>query len=189
MRASCTMNTTASSACFCDPTRNEDDSADTDSESSPWNASDYQQYVEYDDELWGGFPEASLVSVLFGSVLLVGLTGNGIVVYVVVRSWAMRTVTNLYFLNLAIADLLVLVFCAPFTASVYLLPTWPFGAVACKSLGACVFSLFFGLLLHEVACHGASCSQVGITFQNSRKTVLPKASQGPFSFSFLRSFG
>ena len=73
-----------------------------------------------------------MIPVLFGTVLLVGLIGDGVVVYVVARSWTHKTVTNLYFLNLAVADLLVLVFCAPFTASIYLLPHWPFGAAMCN---------------------------------------------------------
>jgi hypothetical protein len=34
--------------------------------------------------------------------------------------------------NLALADLLFIVFCVPFTATDYSLPSWPFGGVWCK---------------------------------------------------------
>ena len=42
-------------------------------------------------------------------------TGNSCVVAVVVRSPRMRTVTNYFIVNLALADILVLVFCLPAT--------------------------------------------------------------------------
>ena len=44
----------------------------------------------------------------------------------------MRSTTNLLIINLAIADLLFIVFCVPFTATDYVLPFWPFGEIWCK---------------------------------------------------------
>ncbi|PSN49608.1 Allatostatin-A receptor [Blattella germanica] len=44
----------------------------------------------------------------------------------------MRSTTNLLIINLAVADLLFIVFCVPFTATDYVLPFWPFGDVWCK---------------------------------------------------------
>lgn len=46
-------------------------------------------------------------------ILIIGVVGNSLVVCVVVRSPRMRTVTNLFIVNLAIADLLVVLFCLP----------------------------------------------------------------------------
>lgn len=34
--------------------------------------------------------------------------------------------------SLAVADILFIVFCVPFTATDYILPSWPFGEVWCK---------------------------------------------------------
>jgi membrane protein implicated in regulation of membrane protease activity len=34
--------------------------------------------------------------------------------------------------NLALADLLFIIFCVPFTATDFSLPAWPFGGVWCK---------------------------------------------------------
>lgn len=45
---------------------------------------------------------------------------------------SMRSTTNLLINNLAIADILFVFFCVPFTAADYLLPTWPFGNFWCK---------------------------------------------------------
>lgn len=44
----------------------------------------------------------------------------------------MRSTTNLLIINLAIADILFVFFCVPFTAFDYVLPTWPFGNFWCK---------------------------------------------------------
>ncbi|KAL7298594.1 hypothetical protein TKK_0008364 [Trichogramma kaykai] len=48
-------------------------------------------------------------------VFVVGLIGNSFVIAVVYRSPRMRTVTNFFIVNLAVADVLVIVFCLPAT--------------------------------------------------------------------------
>lgn len=48
-------------------------------------------------------------------VFIVGLVGNSFVIAVVLRSPRMRTVTNYFIVNLAVADILVIVFCLPAT--------------------------------------------------------------------------
>lgn len=45
---------------------------------------------------------------------------------------SMRSTTNLLIINLAIADILFVLFCVPYTASDYALPMWPFGNLWCK---------------------------------------------------------
>lgn len=48
-------------------------------------------------------------------VFIVGFVGNCFVIAVVYRSPRMRTVTNFFIVNLAVADILVIVFCLPAT--------------------------------------------------------------------------
>lgn len=48
-------------------------------------------------------------------VFVVGLIGNSFVIAVVYRSPRMRTVTNFFIVNLAVADVLVIIFCLPAT--------------------------------------------------------------------------
>jgi len=72
------------------------------------------------------------VPILFGIIVVVGLLGNLLVVIVVMANQQMRSTTNLLIINLALADLLFIVFCVPFTAVDYMLPYWPFGDVWCK---------------------------------------------------------
>ncbi|KAL4609667.1 neuropeptide FF receptor 1-like [Arapaima gigas] len=48
-------------------------------------------------------------------IFLLCMVGNGLVCLIVLRNQRMRTVTNLFILNLAISDLLVGIFCIPTT--------------------------------------------------------------------------
>jgi allatostatin A receptor len=73
-----------------------------------------------------------IVPILFGGIIVIGLVGNALVVVVVSANAQMRSTTNLLIINLAIADLLFIIFCVPFTASDYVLTYWPFGDVWCK---------------------------------------------------------
>ncbi|KAJ7400585.1 neuropeptides B/W receptor type 1 [Pitangus sulphuratus] len=60
-----------------------------------------------------------------------GLTGNTAVIYVILKVPKMKTVTNIFILNLAIADeLFILVL--PINITDYLLLQWPFGEFMCK---------------------------------------------------------
>ena len=75
-----------------------------------------------------------VVPILFGLIIFIGLVGNGLVVVVVLANQQMKSTTNYLILNLAIADLLFVVFCVPFTASDYALPNWPYGLRWCKTV-------------------------------------------------------
>lgn len=46
------------------------------------------------------------------TIFIVGVIGNGMVVLVMLLRSEMKTVTNMFILNLAVADLLVIIFCA-----------------------------------------------------------------------------
>ncbi len=69
-----------------------------------------------------------VVPIFFSLVVLVGFFGNLLVVLVVTFNRQMRNTTNMLILNLAVADILFIVFCVPSTATSYALPhDWPFG--------------------------------------------------------------
>ncbi|XP_027625362.1 LOW QUALITY PROTEIN: kiSS-1 receptor [Tupaia chinensis] len=69
---------------------------------------------------------------LSAALLLVGLAGNSLVLYVICRHKQMRTVTNFYIANLAATDVTFLLCCVPFTALLYPLPAWVLGDFMCK---------------------------------------------------------
>lgn len=56
-----------------------------------------------------------LLCVAYLIVFIVGLIGNSFVIAVVFRAPRMRTVTNYFIVNLALADILVICFCLPAT--------------------------------------------------------------------------
>ncbi|EPY82906.1 hypothetical protein CB1_000609001 [Camelus ferus] len=76
--------------------------------------------------------DAWLVPLFFGALLLLGLVGNSLVIFVICRHKQMRTVTNFYIANLAATDLTFLLCCVPFTALLYPLPAWVLGDFMCK---------------------------------------------------------
>ncbi len=50
-----------------------------------------------------------IIVCLYVLICIVGSVGNGLVIFVVLRYTKMKTVTNMYILNLAVADLCFLV--------------------------------------------------------------------------------
>ncbi|XP_034398265.1 KISS1 receptor b isoform X1 [Cyclopterus lumpus] len=76
--------------------------------------------------------DAWLVPTFFCLIMLVGLVGNSLVIHVVTKHQQMKTVTNFYIVNLATTDILFLVCCVPFTATLYPLPSWVFGEFMCR---------------------------------------------------------
>uniref|UniRef100_A0A8C9PAC9 KiSS-1 receptor n=1 Tax=Spermophilus dauricus TaxID=99837 RepID=A0A8C9PAC9_SPEDA len=76
--------------------------------------------------------DAWLVPLFFAALMLLGLVGNSLVIYVICRHKQMRTVTNFYIANLAATDVTFLLCCVPFTALLYPLPAWVLGDFMCK---------------------------------------------------------
>lgn len=73
-----------------------------------------------------------VVPLFFGIIGILGLAGNSLVVVVVAANPRMWSTTNILIINLAVADLLFVIFCIPFTAADFVLPYWPFGNIWCK---------------------------------------------------------
>lgn len=69
--------------------------------------------------------------ILYGVVGIIGILGNTLVIYVVVRYSNMQTVTNMYILNLAIADECFLIG-IPFLIATMQMHNWTFGVGLCK---------------------------------------------------------
>ncbi|KAL3975513.1 pre-mRNA-processing factor 17 [Sarotherodon galilaeus] len=75
---------------------------------------------------------AWLVPAFFGFIMLIGLVGNSLVIHVITRHQKMKTVANFFIVNLAATDILFLICCVPFTATLYPLPSWIFGEFMCR---------------------------------------------------------
>uniref|UniRef100_A0A3B4ZCU4 Somatostatin receptor type 5-like n=1 Tax=Stegastes partitus TaxID=144197 RepID=A0A3B4ZCU4_9TELE len=71
------------------------------------------------------------IPLIYGIVCIVGLVGNTLVIHVVVNYTKNESVTNIYILNLAIADELFMLG-LPFLAVQNALLSWPFGSLMCR---------------------------------------------------------
>ena len=56
---------------------------------------------------------------LYTFAFVVGLIGNSMVIMVMVKHRHMRTVTNMFLVNLSVGDLLVVIVCMPFSLAPY----------------------------------------------------------------------
>nr|XP_006811895.1 PREDICTED: G-protein coupled receptor 54-like [Saccoglossus kowalevskii] len=75
--------------------------------------------------------ETWLVPLIFGTICLIGIVGNALVIVVILKNKQMRTVTNYYILNLAISDVAYLTCAVPFSATSHV-SEWVFGEFMCK---------------------------------------------------------
>jgi len=114
----------------------------------------------------------SIIQIFYGLVCLLGLIGNSLVIYVVMRFSKMHTVTNMYILNLAIADETFLVG-IPFLIMTMALREWPFGSIVCKvyftttSINQITSSIFLTILSADryvAVCHPISSPQYRTPF-------------------------
>ncbi|KAH9499483.1 hypothetical protein Btru_077975 [Bulinus truncatus] len=75
---------------------------------------------------------SSEIQIVFYSIIFVlALVGNLLIIITLIQNKRMRTVTNVFLLNLAISDLLLALVCMPFTLVPVLLMDFIFGAFMC----------------------------------------------------------
>ena len=67
-------------------------------------------------------------------VIFIGLASNAVVAWLVARRRALRTATNLYIVNLAVSDMMLCLFCLPFTLVRLLVRNWSLGEGMCRCL-------------------------------------------------------
>jgi len=77
--------------------------------------------------VWLRDPRIPLYSIIF----LLSVLGNTMVIVTLVQNKRMWTITNAFLLNLSASDLLLTVFCAPFTLIPTLMQNFVFGKAMC----------------------------------------------------------
>ncbi|GFT40702.1 neuropeptide CCHamide-1 receptor [Nephila pilipes] len=106
-----------------------------------WNNT---EYVPYEQRL-----ETYIVPAVFALVFIVGLLGNGTLIFIFLLHKHMRTIPNTYIISLAIGDFMLIVGAVPFISTIYTFESWPYGEFLCKlsefmrdtSIGVTVFTL------------------------------------------------
>uniref|UniRef100_A0A3Q3EPS3 Opioid receptor delta 1 n=1 Tax=Labrus bergylta TaxID=56723 RepID=A0A3Q3EPS3_9LABR len=119
---------------------------------------------------------AVCITALYSLICVVGLLGNVLVMYGVVRYTKMKTATNIYIFNLALADALA-TSTLPFQSAKYLMSTWPFGEPLCKVvIGIDYYNMFtsiFTLTMMSVDRYIAVCHPVrALDFRTPAKAKL-----------------
>ncbi|GMR53659.1 hypothetical protein PMAYCL1PPCAC_23854, partial [Pristionchus mayeri] len=93
--------------------------------------SDYENYVI---EFLSPRPIEKYGLVLFAFIMFIGVAGNSLVIAVVSSTRRMRTSMNILLLNLAVADLIILLICLPTTVLTDVTKTFWFGVLPCKGI-------------------------------------------------------
>ena len=90
---------------------------------------------------------------IYTFTILLAVCGNLLVIVIFVVSKRARTDLRMFLLNLAVADLIMAVFCMPFTFSYTMLHEWTFGPVMCTLVSTL-------LLVHHVHSDKCICTIV-----------------------------
>lgn len=77
--------------------------------------------------------ESVIIASVFALIFVLGTVGNCLVLAVLLRNGQMNAkTTNMFILNLGLADLCFILFCVPLQATIYTMDEWVFGAFVCK---------------------------------------------------------
>eukprot|EP00095_Tigriopus_kingsejongensis_P009677 maker-scaffold84_size396325-snap-gene-0.19 protein:Tk09677 transcript:maker-scaffold84_size396325-snap-gene-0.19-mRNA-1 annotation:"tachykinin-like peptides receptor 99d-like" len=90
-----------------------------------------------------------LLCIIYGLISLTAFLGNILVLWIIATGRRMNTVINLYIANLALADVVIALFCIPFQFQAALLQRWDLPDLMCKlcpflqhlSINASIFTL------------------------------------------------
>lgn len=95
------------------------------------------------DILKQSIPLTAIFIILYVILFFIGVSGNSLVVFVVLRNKAMQSITNIFITNLAVSDIMMCLLAVPFTPLSYFMNSWTFGEVLCHivpmSLCICVY--------------------------------------------------
>ncbi|XP_063379365.1 QRFP-like peptide receptor [Cydia fagiglandana] len=78
-------------------------------------------------------PDVVIIA-LYVAVLTASLSANTLLIFIVIKFQYMRSVTNIFLVNLSVADLLVTLFCMPVQIAKSVTLLWYFGEVMCKTV-------------------------------------------------------
>uniref|UniRef100_A0A8C4RRB6 Gastrin/cholecystokinin type B receptor n=1 Tax=Erpetoichthys calabaricus TaxID=27687 RepID=A0A8C4RRB6_ERPCA len=106
--------------------------------------------------------EYSVRILLYSLIFLLSVFGNTLIIIVLILNKRLRTVTNSFLLSLAVSDLMVALFCMPFTLIPNLLGDFIFGAAMCKTvayfMGISVSVSTFSLVAIAIERYSAICN-------------------------------
>ncbi|XP_066304541.1 neuropeptide FF receptor 2-like [Branchiostoma lanceolatum] len=115
---------------------------------------------------------ALLMAFAYSIIFLVCLVGNLIVCVMILKSKRTTSATDYFIFNLAICDLLVGIFCIPFTLVSHVFPVLSLGPFACK----------FIPLAQGVAVGASVFTLMAIAYDRYRLVIHPSNSKAPVKY-------
>ncbi|XP_068953661.1 neuropeptide Y receptor type 5 isoform X2 [Petaurus breviceps papuanus] len=90
---------------------------------------------------------------LYSTISLLGFMGNMLILMALMKKCKQKTIVNFFIGNLAFSDILVVLFCSPFTLSALLLDQWVLGELMCRLMPflQCTSVLVSTLILISIA--------------------------------------
>ncbi|XP_042870206.1 orexin receptor type 2-like [Penaeus japonicus] len=101
------------------------------SEGLPTDDYDYDPTESHNIYFWD---ELLPPLIVFTLTLLLGILGNGLIIYTICRYNRMKSTTNVFLASLASADLLLILICVPVKTAKVFAYTWTFGWFLCKGI-------------------------------------------------------
>jgi len=89
---------------------------------------------------WLGEPEFIPTVIIYSLVFIVGLVGNGLVIFTIVGDAKQRTNTTTFLLSLSSSDIIFLLVCVPYEICRHFIGHWHVGTFLCK------FSVFIEMM-------------------------------------------
>jgi hypothetical protein len=91
-----------------------------------------------------------ILSIVWILIIILGFVGNGLVIYVMLQ-FGEKSVTNVYIVNLAFADLLFILCVVPATLVHTVVPSWILGNIVCKFSNYMIYvSIFLSTRIYFV---------------------------------------
>lgn len=117
--------------------------------SSGNNSSETSVIIPGDNLLYQNKPLLVLVvqTITMFLMIVVGTLANGVICHCILRNRSLRTVTNIFILNLATTDFLLSVLCMPFAMVSCIVDDWVFGDLMCSIYGLILSMLCIASIL------------------------------------------
>ncbi|XP_071492594.1 QRFP-like peptide receptor [Diadema antillarum] len=152
------------------------------------NLTDTKDFLDfYDYDFHGMVHDLSttadiLLITCYTIIFVLALGGNLLVIFVVTRKKYMQTAINIFFASLAVSDLLIAVFCIPFTLVEVVTVDWILGPFMCKALNYVtsvgVVSSILTMMAIAIERHQAICHPL-------RSRVIQTPRRAVFLLGFL----
>ena len=96
------------------------------------NTSSMTEAAACPEGLFEDTANAVFVPIVFSAIFIIGIIGNGLLVWIVYRNKSMHNTPNILIVSLAIGDIILLIFSVPFKATIYTFKSYPYGTAVCK---------------------------------------------------------